>query len=247
MSEPLIYEPRTYREFDRSGRLKTFRVTVETSDLYVKARSNLEVETERLVRICRDQIKQAISRRIEFLKSLTPVAPLSEDAPVVLEMIRAGQKAGTGPMAAVAGAVAAYVGRGLLERSEEVIVENGGDIFLKVSEPVIVGIFAGDSPFSNRMGISVQPTVTALGICTSSATVGPSLSKGRSDAATVISRDVALADAVATALGNRINEGGDLETAVEWALSVPGVDGALAVLGDTIAAAGDIELTPLAR
>jgi hypothetical protein len=129
--------------------------------------------------------------------------------------------------------------------SSEVIIENGGDIFLKVDRPVTIGLFAGNSPFSGRIGIRIESTPISLGICTSSRTVGPSLSLGMADAATIISRDVALADAVATGVGNRVHKPGDLKGAVEWAMKVPGVDGALAILGDKFAVLGDIELVPL--
>ena len=166
---------------------------------------------------------------------------------MVLRMIRAGKKAGTGPMAAVAGAVAEYVGQGLLKWSPEVIVENGGDIFLKIAEPVVVGLFAASSPFSGNIGIKVEPTPVSLGICTSSATVGPSVSFGRADAATIVSKDVALADAAASGLGNRVRRPADLKPAVEWAMGIAGVEGALVVLGDKIAALGDIELVPVSK
>jgi ApbE superfamily uncharacterized protein (UPF0280 family) len=242
---PIIAEPRTYRHFDDDARFKVFRVVVETSDLYVKALSMLERETEQLVRVCRDQIKQAINRRAAFLKSLEPVEAHPDDAPVVLKMIGAGRKAGTGPMAAVAGAVAEFVGQGLLPLSSEVIVENGGDIFLKVSSPVVVGILAPNTPFANKLALSFEAMAVPLGICTSSGNVGPSLSLGRADAATIVSKDVALADAVATALGNRIHDVRDAKRAVQWAMTVPGVEGALAVKGDTIAALGNLELVPL--
>jgi ApbE superfamily uncharacterized protein (UPF0280 family) len=247
MTAPVLYGPRTYRTFEGSHRFKTFRVVVETSDLYVKAHSLLEKQTEELVRTCRAQIEAAIAARPEFLKSFEPLEENAEDAPVVLRMIRAGKTAGTGPMAAVAGAVAEYVGQALLQWSPEVIVENGGDIFLKVAEPVVVGILAGSSPFSGKIGIKVDSTPVALGICTSSATVGPSLSFGRADAATIVSKDVALADAVASGLGNRVKKPSDLRPAVEWALSVAGVEGALVVLEDRIAALGDIELVPVSE
>jgi uncharacterized protein len=243
---PVIYEPRAYRDFGEDGRFKTFRVVVETSDLYVKALSSLEKETESLVRKCRSQVEEAIARRPEFLKSLTPLDEDPADAPVARAMIRAAKKAGTGPMAAVAGAVAEFVGRALLELSPEVIIENGGDIFLMVARPTVVGLFAGDSPFTGRVGLNVAPTPLPLGICTSSSTVGPSLSFGKSDAAVVVSRDVSLADAVASGLGNRVQQPRDLKEAVEWAMTIPGVDGALAVLGDSFAALGDIELVPMA-
>jgi len=246
MASHVEYEPRTYRTFDASDRFKTFRVVVETSDLYVKTHSVLEKETADLVRQCRMQIEWAIAARPQFLTSLEPVAEDPSDAPVVLQMIRAGKLAGTGPMAAVAGAVAQFVGHGLLARSSEVIIENGGDIFIKVDQPLVIGIFAASSPFSGRIGIRIEPTPVPLAVCTSSATVGPSLSLGRADAATIVSKDAALADAVATGLGNRCRTSSDLKAAVKWAMTVRGVEGALAVLGDRIAALGTIELVPIA-
>lgn len=240
-----ICEPRTYRDFGDSGRFKSFRVVVETSDLYVRALKNLENETEALVRDARTQVESAIRRRMVFLKSLKPVEPDEHDSPLVLKMINAGKKAGTGPMASVAGAVAEYVGLRLLNHSAEIIIENGGDIFLKIDSPSVVGLFAGNSPFSQKIGIKVQVTPIPMGICTSSATVGPSLSLGKADASTVISADAALADAAATGMGNRIRTAADLKPAVEWVMKVPGVTGALAVYGDKMAAAGDIELVRL--
>jgi uncharacterized protein len=245
MKLPDVHEPRTYRDLSDTGRFKTFRVVVGTSDLYVKALDSLEAETERLIRAAREEVEWAIARRREFLTSLEPIEEDPADSPLVLKMIRAGKKVGTGPMAAVAGAVSEYVGYGLLPRSPELIVENGGDIFVKVANPVVVGLFAGNSPFNRRIGIKIEATPIPVGVCTSSATVGPSLSLGKADAATIVSRDVTLADAMATALGNRVRKPADLKPAVEWAVSVCGVDGALAVLGDRIAASGDIELTPL--
>jgi ApbE superfamily uncharacterized protein (UPF0280 family) len=245
MTDSTIFEPRTYRAFDHSGRLKSFRVVVETSDLYIKAHSVLEKETEQLIRSCRGQIEAAIARRPEFLKSLVPIEEHPADAAVALQMVRAAKKAGTGPMAAVAGAVAEFVGRALLDLSPEVIVENGGDIFLMVSQPIVVGVFARNSPFNNRMGIKLDPTPIPVGVCTSSGTVGPSMSFGIADCATIISRDVSLADAVASGLGNRIQGPSDLTRAVEWAMKIPGVDAALAILDEKMAALGDIELVPL--
>lgn len=240
-----LYEPRSYRDFERTDRFTAFRVVVEQSDLYVRARAELHDETEELIRKCRWEIEEAISRRPEFLKSLEPIEEREADSPAVRHMVRAGRKAGTGPMASVAGTVAEYVGRGLLQWSREVIVENGGDLFIKVDEPVLVGLFAGSSPFNGRLALRVEPTPIPLGMSTSSGTFGHSLSMGKADAATVVSRDIPLADAVATAMGNRISGAGDLKKAVEWALTVAGIEGALAVFRDRIAAVGNVELVPL--
>lgn len=247
MITPIVIEPRDYRDFSPSGAFVAFRVVVETSDLYVKALLPLEKETESLIRECRSQIEWAIARRPEFLRSLDPLEEDPVDPPAATRMVRAGRKAGTGPMAAVAGEVADYVGRGLLKWSREVIVENGGDLFLQVERTVVAGLYAGEtSPFTGKVGIKIEPTLVPLGLCTSSSTVGPSLSRGKADAATVISHDVALADAVATALGNRIVTVSDLKPAVEWALEIRGVIAAVAVLGESIAAVGDLKLVPIA-
>lgn len=239
------YEPRIYRDYSDAGRFHTFRVTVETSDLYVKALDRLERETEELVRECRSQIQAAISRRPSFLTSLVPLPEDPHDNPVAVRMIRAAAKAGTGPMAAVAGTVAEFVGRSLLEQSPEIIIENGGDIFARMHTPFLCGVFAGNSPFSNRLGLKIDSCSVPIGICTSSATVGPSKSFGRADAAVIISNDVGLADAAATALGNRIHAYSDLRQGVEWAMTIEGVRGAVAVLRDKMAILGDIELVPL--
>ena len=135
MTPPTLYQPRTYRDPEDTDRFKTFRVAIETSDLYVKALSSLEKQTEALIRESRDQIKWAIERRPDFLKSLVPLEEDPADSPIVLAMIRAGQKAGTGPMAAVAGAVAEFVGKGLLPLSSEIIIEKRRGHFPKGRSP----------------------------------------------------------------------------------------------------------------
>jgi ApbE superfamily uncharacterized protein (UPF0280 family) len=246
MSSSIVVEPRKYRDFARSDAFRAFRVVVETSDLYVKALVPLEKETAALIRQCRAQIEWAIARRPEFLTSLRPLREDPADPPPATRMINAGCMACTGPMAAVAGEVADYVGRGLLKWSREVIVENGGDVFLQVERPVVVGIHAGISQFTGKVGIRIEPTLVPLGVCTSSGTVGPSLSLGKADAATIVSHNVVLADAVATAMGNRITQVSDLKPAIEWAMKIRGIIAAVAVLGDSIAALGDVELAPTA-
>ena len=96
-----------------------------------------------------------------------------------------------------------------------------------------------------RYGVWAPHALTAAcAVCTSSGTVGPSLSYGRADAAVAVARDAALADAAATALGNRVRGPADLEAAVDWAASLPGVEGAVAILGDRLAVRGDLELVP---
>ena len=161
-------------------------------------------------------------------------------------MIEAARAAGVGPMAAVAGALAARVGRQLVLLSPEVIVENGGDIFLAITQPATVSLFAGKSPLSHRVGLKIDPGLTPLGVCTSSGTVGHSFSFGRADAACVLAPKAALADAAASALGNRVQQAGDIAAALEWAETAPEILGAVVVVGDKLGVWGRVELVPLA-
>ena len=72
--------------------------------------------------------------------------------------------------------------------SPEIIIENGGDIYLRSFKDKIIGIYAGSSPLTGRFGLEIAGADTPLGICTSSGTVGHSLSHGKVDAAIALSK-----------------------------------------------------------
>lgn len=158
-------------------------------------------------------------------------------------MAEAALKAGVGPMAAVAGATAEYVGRDLLKSSAEVIVENGGDIFIKTLESRKMGIYAGRSALSEKIALTIHPDQTPLGVCTSSGTVGHSVSFGRADAVVILSKDTSLADAVATSVGNRVKTAKDIEDALAFAQTISGVDGVVVIIDDKIGMWGEVEIT----
>jgi hypothetical protein len=148
-------------------------------------------------------------------------------------------------MAAVAGAVAEFVGKSLLEYSSEVIVENGGDIFACVSENLTVEIFAGKSSLSGKIGIRLDPSHMPAGICTSSGTVGPSLSFGKADAVTVVSPSAAFADAVATCIGNMIRTEDDIQLGLKRGETFSEVKGVVIIAGTKMGVYGDLELVKL--
>jgi len=237
-----MYTQRFYRSFACSERWTTFRVQVKSSDLYIRSQDNQALRVQHLVRRLRLELEDHIARQPGFLHSLEPVPRLRKAPPIVQRMYRAAELAQTGPMAAVAGAIAEFVGRDLLSLSEEVIVENGGDTFLGLQEPCTITIFAGKSVFSGKIGLLVQPEQTPLAVCTSSGTVGHSFSSGQADAVTVVSQDTCLADAAATAIANLISAEGDLEAALDWAMGIPGVLGAVLIIKDSLAARGEVEL-----
>ena len=239
----MAYKARTYRSWTTSGGLVFFEVAEKETDLAIYATKDLSKQARGAVRTYRQELEDYIRRHPDFYSSLEPL-PAGTDAPgIVKAMAEAGRKAGVGPMAAVAGAFAEFVGRDLLPLSDEVIVENGGDIFLKTKEKRTLGIYAGeDSPFTGRLAIEVAPSEEGLGVCTSSGTVSHSLSFGKSDAIVILAHDAALADAAATAAGNALKGPGDIEKGIAVARSIDGVTGVLALVGDKMGSWGEIKL-----
>jgi ApbE superfamily uncharacterized protein (UPF0280 family) len=236
------YQPRTYRHWIEGKDLVAFNVAVKETDLYIRATYNLQRKARRLVLKYRQQLEQYIEKHHDFLTSLKPL-PVPEQAPhIVREMMEAGLKANVGPMAAVAGAIAECVGRELLEFSPEIIVENGGDIFLQIKKKRIVGIFAGESLLTGKIGLEISPQDTPLGVCTSSGMVGHSLSFGKADAVVVVAGSAALADAAATAICNKVSKPDDINSAIEWGKNIGGLKGIFIILGDNIGAWGDVKL-----
>jgi len=236
------YQPKTYRQWVEGKDLVPFTATVKETDLYIRAASNLQRKAQRLVLKYRKQLEQYIEQNPDFLTSLKPL-PTPKNAPrIVLDMIEAGRQANVGPMAAVAGAVAEYVGRELLEFSPEIIVENGGDIFLKINCKRIVGIYAGESPLTGKLGLEINPQDTPLGVCTSSGTVGHSLSFGKADAVVVAAGSATLADAAATAICNKVIKPDDINGAIELGRNIVGLRGIVIIIGSSIGVWGDVKL-----
>ncbi|MEW6443553.1 MAG: UPF0280 family protein [bacterium] len=239
------YIDRSYRDFSSGERFVAFSVAWKETDLYIKAARDLSNEALQSAMRCRRAIEEYIAGRPGFETSWVPLAPDPEAPAVVREMLRAAAVASVGPMAAVAGAISEEIGRDLAAFSEEVIVENGGDIYLALSRPAVVGLFAGASSLSMRIGVRIEPGATPCGLCTSSGTVGPSLSLGRADAVTVWAPSAALADAAATGLGNMVTSPDEIEPALERAQAIPGLTAVMIVCGDRIGVWGPLDLVQL--
>jgi ApbE superfamily uncharacterized protein (UPF0280 family) len=239
-----VYEPRTYRHWVKDKELVSFNVIVKETDLYIRASSNLEPEALKLVTKYRDVLEGYIEQHPSFLTSLEPIA-VEDGAPaIVSEMGKAARRARVGPMAAVAGAIAEFVGNELLHLSPEIIIENGGDIYIRSLKKRLIGIFAGRSPLSGRIALEINPEETPLGICTSSGTVGHSLSLGKADAAVILSRSATLADAAATAVGNVVVQTADIPRGIELARGIDGVSGVIIIKDDKMGLWGEIKVSP---
>ena len=237
------YQPRYYRDWSKDRDLVSFNVVVKETDLYIRARKNYKDKAFEIVQRQRAALENYIARHPGFLTALVPF-PVSADAPAIARsMEEAAEKVNVGPMAAVAGAFAEFVGKDLLKFSSEIIVENGGDIFLKTAKSRLVGVYAGEnSPLTGKIALKIEPADTPLGICTSSGTVGHSLSFGKSDAVVVLAPSAALADAAATAIGNIVKAETDIEIALEFARGVSGLVGVAVIINDKMGVWGKVNL-----
>jgi len=213
---PESYRQRSYRQQVGDAKLLSCQVQVRETDLQILAPVEVRETALQLVIQYRNQLENYLPRRPQFLESLTPLPDDPTAPPLVRAMLQAGLITEVGPMAAVAGVIAEFVGRDLLKLPgcDEVVVENGGDIFLSRKQDCTIAIFAGPSPLSNRVGLKLRAEQMPCGVCTSSATVGHSLSLGRADAVTVMAAAAALADAAATRIGNTVKSKADLGRAL---------------------------------
>lgn len=236
------YRERNYRNKININDLKTFHVSIKETDLWVSASHDLKKEIEDIVHDLRYKLESYIQAHPDFLTALEPFPDDPYAPEIVRDMISCSKKAGVGPMASVAGAMAQYVAHGLNELTGQIIIENGGDIYMNVSRDVTVSIFAGTSPLNNRVGIVIPEKMMPLGVCTSSGRIGHSLSMGNSDVVCILSRSAVLADAAATALGNRIKTKKDLRKISEEAGTIDGILGGLAIMDDEMTAWGEVEL-----
>jgi len=236
------YEERSYRSLINKDYLISYCIKIKESDLLISSDSDLsDLALKSLLRH-RQFIETYIGNKPEFAASLVPIFEDNLAPPIVREMIRRTKVCDVGPMASVAGAVAEFVGRDLLKKTENLIVENGGDIFLRSRRKTTIGIFAGESSLSYNVHIIVKPEKTPIGICTSSATVGPSLSFGKADAVCVLSKSATLADAAASAIGNRVKGKGDIRKALDYGIGIPDITGVVIILGNELGAIGEVEL-----
>ena len=237
----------TYRSrVERKG-LTSFIVTALQTNLQILADRDLTSEATEMLLACRGPLESYIADHPEFSATLSPW-PIKGPAPkIVRDMAAATALAGVGPMASVAGAVAEYVGRGLSEISSEVIVENGGDTYIHVNEPLTMAIAAGDSPLSMKVGLVFNRTDRPFSVCTSSGTVGHSLSFGKADAVCIVADSAILADAAATAVGNRVKTGKDIDRAIRFGKTIEGVRGIVIIAGKDMGLWGDVELVRLTK
>ena len=239
------YKERTYRSRFSDDERRWFCVKFLESDLWIGVdsgsyRASMEADTYAMLVELRRSMDAYLLMDPAYKAALTPYDAGLEAPEILKEMSRVSHKTGIGPMSAVAGAVAKHVAEFL--GTKEVIVENGGDIYAQACSDMDISVFAGQSPLSEKIGLHIPAADFPLGICTSSGTVGPSLSLGRADAVMIVCKDVMLADSYATAMANRIKSVNDLQPVIDRISAIPEILGAIAVKDDRMAITGQFEL-----
>jgi ApbE superfamily uncharacterized protein (UPF0280 family) len=235
-----------------NSRWKNFRIDHLETDLWIAVSatgytSAVKKYSLEQILFYRSILDNHIRKFPEFLTSLTPLVIKSAVHPLVQDMYMAAGEAGTGPMSAVAGAIAEYLCEDLIAQFgfPEVVVENGGDIFMKLTSPATISVFAGSSPLSDKIGLIVKPEQTPLSICSSSGTLGHSLSFGTADASTIACSSGALADAFATACCNEVKSIEMVIGVTELMLQKPGIISVVIIKDDKLGIGGNLEVTIL--
>lgn len=220
------------------------RLVYKETDALIKAddKSFIKVARKSLIDH-RNSLERYISRSPMFRTTLEPMNVEAGAPKVAMMMAEAAAMADVGPMAAVAGTLAQLaVEDAVAAGAKNIVVENGGDIFIHGNRPYTIAIHAGESPLSNKIALEIDAARLPLAVCTSSATVGPSLSFGEADAVTVFAKSGALADAAATAICNETR--GDPEEAIRAGLQrakeIRGLSATLVIYGKYVGSWGDM-------
>jgi ApbE superfamily uncharacterized protein (UPF0280 family) len=241
-----MYQDRTYRNIIKSPKLIPYKVVVKETDLMVYSETKLIDETRELVLEQRGYVETFIKSHPDFARALIPWQHDGPAPGIIENMVKAARTAGVGPMAAIAGAIAEQVGFGLLELTDQVIIENGGDVFIKTNSSVTIAIFAGKSPLSLRLGIRLKSKSKPQAVCTSSGTIGHSLSLGKADAVCVVAESCSIADAAATSIGNLINSPADIEGAIKAGRRFGELSGIVVIVDEKVGMWGDLEFVSIA-
>jgi uncharacterized protein len=234
------------------GRFRSFEVNYLETDLWIGV--NPEAYSDKLVNFAYDfivflrtELDEYILKYPEFKTSLVPLKKNEKAPEIIQNMYDSSKKAEVGPMAAVAGAFSEFLGRELENKFHvrEIIIENGGDIYLNIKDPITVSVYAGESPLSEKVGLEIPAEHTPCGICTSSGTVGHSFSFGKADAVMIACKNTADSDAFATSFCNKVKQKDDISTVLNEIKQCADILSALIICKDKIGASGQFKLKVL--
>lgn len=231
------------------GRFTSFSVQYKETDLWIGVSpDNYKPEIKdfayKQMKELRDNMDAYIERDKKYASALLPYMPAHQAPGIFYAMSTVSLKTGIGPMSAVAGAFAEFVGKSIMCNFDidEIVVENGGDIYLDIKKDLTMSVFAGKSPLSEKIGVDIPASYSPCGVCTSAGKVGPSLSFGQADAVMVVCKDIKLADSWATAIGNKIKCADDINDIVNEHIGIEEIQSLIVVCDDKLGIGGELEL-----
>jgi hypothetical protein len=211
----------------------------ETAATIAAERDYLEAAVD-AIKSARVEIERQIRKDDFFLTTLEPYDAPKECSPVVRRMCDAAKLAGVGPMATVAGTIAQEAMEAMASQGlEHGWVDNGGDIALTLASPATLEVFS-DPGSRTAFAFELEPTDGIIGICSSSGRVGHSISFGNADVALAIADSASLADALATAIGNRVVNQHSLKTCFDPYKGLDGFVGGLAMYEGAVSMHGKL-------
>ncbi|PTN08938.1 hypothetical protein [Mangrovibacterium marinum] len=245
----MLFEPKSYRNCFSRERFQPFTVQYLDYNLWIGVdpqsySPQMEAEALKVLSQKVDELKAYVAEEPFFKKSLKPY-PVADNAPAsIVEAARAAELAGTGPQAAKSGLISQLVGESLLASfaPDEMIVENDGDLYLKLRDSLIVSIFADDLEDSGLMGLEILPQQTPLGLGTGTGTKGQPINHSKATAVMMLAPKGAQASALAVGIGNRVKRANDLDKVLKHLKLMPEVIAAVFIVDDQIAVHGENEL-----
>lgn len=216
--------------------------------IYKNSRIKILTDKKPLIKVAFDEllkqrklIENYIKKDPFFLSTLKP-HKVKKSAPEIVKLMAQGAKtANVGPMASVAGTIAEFIAKKLIQKGTKIaVVENGGDIFAITNKEIIIGLFSGQNKIAEKLAFKLNKNNTPLAICSSSSLLGHSISFGKCDLATVFSKKSYIADAVATAVGNKVKEIKDIQKTLNWAIKLKDVQGVIIIKDHKIGMIGNI-------
>ncbi len=231
-----------YRDSLRYKEKYNWRILYKYSDIFVSCDKDIIIKLERLIREIYNLLESFMKEEQSFQKSLSPLKIKQQFPPVIKRMCHKAAIFNVGPMAAVAGAVCDYIAAGLDKYCRRLIIENGGDVFIKSNKDVDVGVYLKNKNFMNKIYLKIRAKYMPCGVCSSSGVFGHSLSMGKSDLVTVLSKSTISADAAATAIANKIIKPADIDNTIEHYKGIKDITGILIIKDDRFGIWGNIEL-----
>jgi ApbE superfamily uncharacterized protein (UPF0280 family) len=241
-----VYRPDTdksiYRNKISSRQKYNWRILYKYSDIFVSSDRDVSSKLKKLTKEIYSVLESHMKEDPSFKKSLSPVESKPQYHYVIKTMCAKSALFNVGPMAAVAGAVCDFIASGLDSFCRCLIIENGGDVYIKSDKDIDVGVYLRNRHFADKIYLRIKADDMPCGLCSSSGSFGHSLSMGKSDLVTILAESTISADLAATSVANNINSPKDILKTINSYKTIKGIKGILIIKDDKLGIWGNIEL-----